>query len=1006
MFHVTVTMYRIILGLVILGLAIFLFVGVISFRFVRLNFAGQRTTTSCEQSGVWQNMLPGFSAEGRYRDANGTDRPYLCEILEGGNGLPLYRCSMEAEDGRSYSVSGPTAAIARKKFLEALNVEQKVHRSGKAFFFLNRPDVRTAIDGASRLDPIAPSESTTASTHSSYVDNFMSGSGKANDRLTWGGIVSIGKSVKPKLDEIGFPAGAWRARVPGEEVLWRPGYHCRRIVRLVSEETRGLDLSVEESPSHSPIFICKVCKIEGEIFHPLEAFSSMDSTTLCRNVFRNLGLELPESYLKYYTGEDLFGLNLRTVRRILQDSDVSDLERNTQPPSSRSSRINLLPVGLWRQAFNLSRRATFIGLTPRFQRRRLKITHRLVSSLISNDVAAYVRFLVNTHSDQLADGLAAAHRDTVLNLFKNICLPEHTVRFELAKCAEMVVCGSLSQRSYNTVKSLLKKQNVRLHKYANVSSYLEGLDVGPILKKDHVGNLPQTATGDCMCVSVSTRDTLERIFRSSRLYSKMAFIDINKQEPLFTKLKTLNKDVFNSLDCSKRTLFVRQTGDNYRCFRLPTQQMSFNLMNLPYLNSPLAQFVQCLWRGEENRKFICVHCSKLYAELEEISQNGIDLTLPSGQAEHFNVIVIYVADLSHMEKVLGRASCTAKYGCWRCKKESGKWAKLQNEPAERISVRRLLRYGQKGDQELGANPRDDTKAYTEFHHSHFGQVSSFLFTSLCQPTMPPCSLHLILAMHRIFWKIIHTFTKARRQEHLLPAILRQLGCHYMAFQLESYVRSKGKTFDGSATLRFTGNDCKKLEEGVDYFCNFFCSSIGEIDEESTTKIRQFNELVRFWKPIAKELRDIETTSERVQAFSHHVQTFATKLISIFPSECSEKMIYFHLLRDHVGELMVFWFELMGWGYGVFSSTSGEHLNKRLKLYEGDHTNLGSDRFVSVLKNFRIKTLYFSDVLFNEVESKVTCSACGAVGHNKKNRLCPNKISRLTELDILDSDEET
>ena len=90
-----------------------------------------------------------------------------------------------------------------------------------------------------------------------------------------------------------------------------------------------------------------------------------------------------------------------------------------------------------------------------------------------------------------------------------------------------------------------------------------------------------------------------------------------------------------------------------------------------------------------------------------------------------------------------------------------------------------------------------------------------------QKTIPPSSLHLILSARQVFWKIIHSFTKLRQQEHLIIPFLRQMGCQYMAFQLERYFKTKGKLYDGSATLRLTGNDCRTLEEDIQSFCQSF-----------------------------------------------------------------------------------------------------------------------------------------------------------------------------------------
>ena len=154
--------------------------------------------------------------------------------------------------------------------------------------------------------------------------------------------------------------------------------------------------------------------------------------------------------------------------------------------------------------------------------------------------------------------------------------------------------------------------------------------------------------------------------------------------------------------------------------------------------------------------------------------------------------------------------------------------------------------------------------------------------------MPPCALHLILSIHRCFWKIIHNFSKDREQEHIVAPALRRIGCHYMAFQMESYCKSKGKGYDGSNSLWFAGNGCKKLEKGIHKFCSLFIRDYPELNTPSSTpKIELFCQLVKLWQPVALELRSVKTASARVQCFQGNVEAIAAFLIGNFPSECSE-----------------------------------------------------------------------------------------------------------------------
>ena len=54
--------------------------------------------------------------------------------------------------------------------------------------------------------------------------------------------------------------------------------------------------------------------------------------------------------------------------------------------------------------------------------------------------------------------------------------------------------------------------------------------------------------------------------------------------------------------------------------------------------------------------------------------------------------------------------------------------------------------------------------------------------------------------------------------------------------------------------------------------------------------------------------------------------------------------YLHIMTRHIGKIMVLWGKLLNFGYGYFSCTAGEHLNKRVKVMELNDTNLDKSRF--------------------------------------------------------------
>ena len=100
------------------------------------------------------------------------------------------------------------------------------------------------------------------------------------------------------------------------------------------------------------------------------------------------------------------------------------------------------------------------------------------------------------------------------------------------------------------------------NRYDTASTYVKSLDVGEIRRKEHARQPPVTALGDCMCASIRTIDTLRRVFKCSNLYSKMSFLPSDKQAALFSNLKEDDGSLYAGLEETRRTIFLRQTGDN------------------------------------------------------------------------------------------------------------------------------------------------------------------------------------------------------------------------------------------------------------------------------------------------------------------------------------------------------------------------------------------------------------------------------------------------------------
>ena len=117
--------------------------------------------------------------------------------------------------------------------------------------------------------------------------------------------------------------------------------------------------------------------------------------------------------------------------------------------------------------------------------------------------------------------------------------------------------------------------------------------------------------------------------------------------------------------------------------------------------------------------------------------------------------------------------------------------------------------------------------------------------------------------------------------------------------------------------------------------------------------------------LSPSYRDIRSTNTRarVNSLSTRAQQFINTLNEKAPWDCVLNVPHIHILADHILEWMDFWFTALGWGHGMFSSASGEHLNKLLKFQEMHHTNLSGQRFHQMLHYHRVHAFLFSRITF-------------------------------------------
>ena len=126
--------------------------------------------------------------------------------------------------------------------------------------------------------------------------------------------------------------------------------------------------------------------------------------------------------------------------------------------------------------------------------------------------------------------------------------------------------------------------------------------------------------------------------------------------------------------------------------------------------------------------------------------------------------------------------------------------------------------------------------------------------------------------------------------------------------------------------------------------------------------------------------------DRSNTFGDRARKFMEKLKKWAGGASTSGLPYLHIMLDHIGDLMIQWGSLLEWGYGYFSCTAGEHLNKRIKVEELSGTNLSNSRFADIIRNMRIKQFYYVNSICKE-HKEITCSRCHEKGHNRKNKSC-------------------
>lgn len=671
-------------------------------------------------------IRPGFKSERSITLANGDVCQVFCEVIKPGF-VPLFKCTCEE---KSVEIIATTPTQAANNVLKALGFQTNKHWSGPIFFGFLRQEIfsKLSVNRVSDNNENEIFNTNECEASSCDTDNVTINIAQRSGRLVnWLGILSVGED--PPCDD-GISSTLWSYGSGDNVVPLRPGYDARLAI---NSEGKSFEISCKIvsslSSNFGPIFQCEVIS-GGENLYPTQ---EVKPTTAVRNVFNFLKIK---DYRKKISGYEFFGFQRKDVIRQLQakvsrkrqlstDEDLFTTLDDTRVVKKKF--VSQYPL-LDKIANTKTRNAgPTKSLKPQGRKERNTLIHEMVKFTSSNDVQSYIVYLCQNDPSLVTSAIedCGSYLDEFVSKLE-ITGPRH---LSLHNSAEFLIGKTrLSQREYIAASKTLKKANVYLSPYAAVAKYVSELDVGVINLHKHCVDFEYEGL-DCICSSAEFKDTLERVISTKELFQKFEFPTQEQQTNLFAYLKKEDPKLYEKVDPCKRTLFLRETGDNFRgSANQPTEQMSFNILNLTKLiNSPYGQFLISIWRGPETRNYIEAHVKGHYADVMSAVRNGLTLKLADDTMETFNIITILVTDLGHLKESLGKCLCTSIFGCYWCKKNMQDWdnKKPTTSPLQKISD--MVKMGQEAECVLGKCPDKSSAAYTKFQQSHFGQTVSIVY---------------------------------------------------------------------------------------------------------------------------------------------------------------------------------------------------------------------------------------------------------------------------------------
>ena len=154
--------------------------------------------------------------------------------------------------------------------------------------------------------------------------------------------------------------------------------------------------------------------------------------------------------------------------------------------------------------------------------------------------------------------------------------------------------------------------------------------------------------------------------------------------------------------------------------------------------------------------------------------------------------------------------------------------------------------------------------------------------------------------------------------------------------------------------------------------------------------------------LARVLRSSNPSSTQVETFAKKALEFSQHMQHILGTNSIATKSYLHVLVECFPRFITFWYEHLGIGSAVWSTSCGESKNVHCSNGEKNHSNSSPDSMIQVMKYDLRSCSYCPDTT---QKRSLTCSNCNKEGHEKKNKSCTMHVESRTHCSFPQLEEQ-